>query len=102
MLKTFRVIGYLEGASLLILLFIAMPLKYAMDLPMAVKVVGWVHGLLFIGYVGMLASVRAEYNWPGRKTITAFVAAVLPLGTFIFDRTLRKEMNQAEKLGATN
>lgn len=92
MLKAFLVIGYLEGISLLILLFIAMPLKYAMDLPMAVKIVGWIHGLLFIVYVGALASVKAEFNWNGRRTFAAFIAAVVPFGIFIFNKSLSKDL----------
>lgn len=91
MLKKFRIVGYLEGLSLLILLFIAMPLKYKMGMPQAVKVVGWVHGLLFMGYIGLLAGMRAEHGWSMKKTMWGFVAAVLPFGTFVFDRSLRSE-----------
>lgn len=89
MLKTLRATGLLEGASLLILLGVAMPLKYAYGLPLAVKYVGWVHGVLFIGYVAMLAASAAEYGWPAKKTALGFVAAVVPFGTFYFDRFLR-------------
>ncbi len=91
MLKAFRAIGYLEGFSLLALLFIAMPLKYALDLPMAVKIIGWIHGLLFIVYIGALASMRTQYNWTGKKTLRAFIAAVIPFGIFYFDKFLTQE-----------
>lgn len=90
-LATFRFVGYLEGASFLILLLVAMPMKYLLGQPMGVRIVGMVHGLLFIAYVGLIAVVGAEYNWSGRKKLMAFLAAILPLGTFVFDRSLRHE-----------
>jgi integral membrane protein len=93
-MKNFRLVAYLEGISLLILFLIAMPLKYVYGMPMAVRLVGWVHGLLFIGYVAMLGSVRVEYGWSFRKTSLAFLAAVLPFGVFVFDRSLRDDLKR--------
>ena len=90
-LQLLRKIGIAEGVSFLVLLLIAMPLKYAFDLPLAVKYVGWAHGLLFVVYVGMAFYVMDVYNWPFKKFIFAFIAAWLPLGTFIYDRQLKKE-----------
>ena len=90
-LQILRKVGIAEGVSFLVLLLIAMPLKYAFDLPLAVKYVGWVHGLLFVVYVGMAYHVMDVYNWPFKKFIFAFIAAWLPLGTFIYDRQLKKE-----------
>lgn len=86
MIKFFRVAGYLEGISLLVLLGIAMPLKYKFGLPMAVKVTGWFHGLFFMAYLGTLAVVSTECSWSRKKTFVGFVAGVVPLGTFFFDR----------------
>ena len=91
MLKSFRITGYLEGISFLILLGIAMPLKYVYGQPEAVKAVGWIHGLLFIAYVGQLVSVSTEYKWHRTKTICGFAAGVLPFGTFVFDWALSRE-----------
>lgn len=91
MMKCFRITVYLEGISLLILLGIAMPLKYVYGEPMAVKVAGWIHGLLFIAYAGCLASIRTEHHWPMRRVLLAFLAAVLPFGTFVFDWTVCRE-----------
>ena len=86
-MKHFRTVAYLEGSSFLLLLFIAMPMKYMMGMPLAVKMVGWVHGLLFVVYVVLLGMVRAEQGWSAKKTALAFLAAVLPFGTFVFDRS---------------
>jgi len=90
-LQLLRKTGIAEGISFLVLLLIAMPLKYAFDLPLAVKYVGWAHGLLFVGYVTLAFYVKEIYNWPFRKFLYAFVAAFLPFGTFIFDKQLKKE-----------
>jgi integral membrane protein len=87
-MKAFRIIGYLEGTSFLLLLFVAMPLKYAYGMPTAVKYVGWVHGVLFMLYLASLTYVQAEKNWPARRTLLAAIAAVLPFGPFVFHRSL--------------
>ena len=90
-IQLLRKTGIAEGISFLVLLLIAMPLKYAFDLPLAVKYVGWAHGLLFVGYVALAFYVKEIYNWPFRKFLYAFVAAFLPFGTFIYDKQLKKE-----------
>ena len=86
-----RRLGLLEGLSLLILLFIAMPLKYIWGNPAAVKVVGWMHGVLFVLFMLLVLRVYEQRSWPFRKVIYAFVAAFLPFGTFVFDKQLKEE-----------
>ncbi len=88
----FRKVGYLEGTSLLVLLFIAMPLKHIYGHPYPVRIVGAIHGALFILYVGQLAYISSEYNWPTKKALTGFLGAVLPFGTFYFDKILKRDM----------
>lgn len=78
-----------EGTSFLILLFIAMPMKYFMGMPLAVRIVGLIHGILFLLYVGQLVRLRTTYRWDNRFSIQAFVASILPFGTFLFDKYLR-------------
>jgi len=92
-----RLIGIAEGLSLLILLGIAMPLKYMADQPEAVKYTGWIHGILFVGYVVAVLFMFYERNWSFKKVILACLAAFLPFGTFVFDAQLRKE-EQASRL----
>lgn len=92
-----RLLGIAEGLSLLILLGIAMPLKYMADQPDAVKYTGWVHGILFVGYVIAVLFMFYDRNWPFRKVVLACLAAFLPFGTFVFDAQLREE-EQASRL----
>ncbi|MCB0404096.1 MAG: DUF3817 domain-containing protein, partial [Bdellovibrionales bacterium] len=85
MSKNFRRIGYAEGASFLILLFIAMPLKYVGGNPVPVKYVGWIHGVLFVAYVASAAVASDAESWSGKKLFLAMIASVFPFGPFIFD-----------------
>lgn len=88
-LKRFRKIGFLEGISFLLLLFVAMPLKYGFDMPIAVKIVGMAHGLLFIAYVILLGLAVDKYKWNIKYAIILFVAALIPFGTFYTDKKLK-------------
>lgn len=87
----FRLVAISEGISYVLLLFIAMPLKYYADMPDAVKYTGWVHGLLFVLYMLALLTVKMNLNWGFKKTLVAFLASLIPFGTFILDISLRKE-----------
>ena len=86
-----RAVGFAEGVSFLVLLGIAMPLKYFADMPEAVKVVGWVHGVLFMAFALTVAQTSQALHWPFSRVVAAMIAAVLPFGPFVFDRKLREE-----------
>jgi integral membrane protein len=88
--KRFKWISLIEGISFLVLLFIAMPLKYIYEIPMAVSVVGWIHGLLFIIYIYVVFPTASKLKWDFSRTLFALIASVLPFGPFIFDRNLKK------------
>ncbi|WP_337101271.1 DUF3817 domain-containing protein [Paenibacillus sp. YIM B09110] len=83
-----RIVGFYEGISFLVLLLIAMPLKYWADLPHMVTVVGSLHGLLFTLYGLALLHVWIKHRWSFLKVVAAFIAAFLPFGTFISDAKL--------------
>lgn len=80
-----------EGVSYLVLLGIAMPLKYAAGIPEAVRVVGMAHGVLFVAYVVTLAAAAAAARWPVSKSAVAMIASLVPLGAFWLERRLRRE-----------
>lgn len=86
-----RHIGLAEGVSFLVLLGIAMPLKYIWGYPMAVKVVGWAHGLLLIALLVALHVARRSAGWSLRHASMFAFAALLPFGPFVMDRKLRRE-----------
>ncbi len=95
-LGRFRIIAFLEGMSFLILLFIAMPLKYFAGMPWAVKQVGMAHGVLFIMYLIALAHVVFALRWSFIKAAIAALASLVPFGTFVLDAKLLKEENASE------
>jgi integral membrane protein len=86
-----RIIGILEGISLLVLMGIAMPLKYFAGNPEPVRITGWIHGVLFMLFMLAVLVVFFQRRWPFRMLVFAFLAAFFPFGTFIFDRYLRKQ-----------
>ncbi|MFD0710318.1 DUF3817 domain-containing protein [Paenibacillus sp. GCM10027626] len=86
----FRVVSLIEGISFLVLLFIAMPLKYWADSPQAVAIVGTVHGVLFALYFIALAHAWISARWPITRILAAIAAAFIPFGTFILDARIRK------------
>lgn len=78
----------LEGISLLLLFFVAMPLKYFFDMPLFTKYVGAIHGILFLAFISALLNYRKIKGWGFKKTALGFIASCLPFGTFIFERNL--------------
>lgn len=90
-LNLFRKIGYAEGVSFLLLVGIAMPIKYVLGIPEVVRYLGWAHGILFVVYCYMVVQAGQEFKWSFGKIFLAFLAALLPFGPFVFDRVyLRK------------
>ncbi len=94
-LRNLRIVAFLEGMSFLVLLFIAMPLKYMLDLPLAVRVVGSIHGLLFVLFVAVLVRAAVERSWSIGRSLAAFGAGFVPFGTFVLDRALKREIESA-------
>lgn len=86
----FRLMGFIEGASLLVLLFIAMPLKYWAGLPEVVSVVGALHGAFFIAYLLVIAYTTFKIRWSILWALSAFIVAFIPFGNIILDSKLKK------------
>jgi integral membrane protein len=84
----------MEGCSFL-LFAITMPLKYMMGYPKPNYVVGMLHGALFLAYMILLLQVAIEYKWSLKKIFLAFIASLLPFGTFIADKKLFKPATTA-------
>lgn len=88
MVNLFRIIAFLEGVSLLMLLFIAMPLKYIWDNPYMVQKVGMAHGVLFILYIVMATVLKSDEKWSMKKYGLICLASIVPFGTFIMEKKL--------------
>lgn len=92
----FRVIAFVEGATTILLFFVAMPLKYAWDMPQAVQVMGPIHGYAFVAYIlGMIAALIGR-GWSAADWLRTAGAALFPLGTVLNDPFLRRRVAQDE------
>ncbi len=95
-----EVVGFVEGISFLLLLGVAMPLKYLAGLPKAVSVVGMIHGVLFVLYVFAVGHAWMTARWPVRRAFILLLASLIPFGTFLTDARLKREQRAAESLAA--
>lgn len=86
-----RLLGLAEGLSFILLMFIAMPLKYAFGQPNAVRVVGSLHGGLFVLYVLAVVLIALVQKWRLSRVILALAVSVIPFGPFLFDKRLQHE-----------
>ena len=82
----FRVVSFLEGTSYLLLLFVAVPIKYWMDDPQYVKLLGMPHGLLFVTYLVIAFLFKSELKWSNKTLAVVMLASVIPFGTFYVDK----------------
>ena len=83
--------GIAEGISFLLLLCVAMPVKYFLKQPMAVTIVGWIHGVLFMAFLFLAWEVKTDRNKTAKWFGIALLASILPAGTFFFDKKLKQE-----------
>tara|TARA_B000000475_G_C15981193_1_gene441082 strand:+ start:251 stop:523 length:273 start_codon:yes stop_codon:yes gene_type:complete len=90
MIKLFRLTALLEGISYILLLFIAVPIKYLWDDPTYVKFLGMPHGILFIGYIIFSILGKIKYKWSSLQFFIVAVASLIPFGTFYIDRKYLK------------
>ncbi len=88
MKNALRIVAVLEAVSFLVLVLVAMPLKYAGDEEAGVKVMGPVHGVLFVLFVLLAIFVAADEKWRLKRTLLTLLCAVIPFGGFIADRKL--------------
>ncbi|MES2618408.1 MAG: DUF3817 domain-containing protein [Bacteroidota bacterium] len=86
-----RIIGWLEGVSLLVLIGIAMPMKYFFNLPIGTQIMGPMHGALFLLFVFNALSVGVEQQWRfSTTTWKVLLACIVPFGTFYIDSKILK------------
>ncbi|MEZ4792849.1 MAG: DUF3817 domain-containing protein [Gelidibacter sp.] len=93
LINIFRLIAFLEGVSYILLLGIAVPIKYMMDNPTYVKLLGMPHGLLFIGYIILAVVLGSQLKWSNKTLYPVLLASVIPFGTFFIDRKYLKQLS---------
>ena len=93
-----RATAVVEAISFLVLLGVAMPLKYLAGMPMAVKVVGWAHGALFVAFCAALLYTVVAARWSVGRAALVFVAALVPLGPFLVDQRMKGYAEEFDRL----
>lgn len=98
-----RKVGHIEAISTIALFFIAMPLKYLLDMPLAVRIVGTIHGALFVALCVLLLRTMIVAKWSLGRGLLFFLAAWVPFGPFVIDRRVKgyqEEFEQKQKAAA--
>ena len=83
-----RNLGFLEGLSMIALIFVAMPIKYIGGNPEPVRWVGLIHGVLFLIYFLGATGMAHDRGWPMQRLLLLYVASVIPFGPFLLDRRI--------------
>ena len=86
MKNVFRLISFLEGISYLLLLFIAVPIKYLQEDATYVKMLGMPHGILFMGYIILAILIQKQMKWNLKTMGIVALASIIPFGTFYIDK----------------
>lgn len=89
-INIFRFVALLEGVSYILLLFIATPIKYLLDDPQYVKLLGMPHGILFIAYIALAFVFKNDFSWNKKQFIKVLLASIVPFGTFYIDKKYLK------------
>jgi integral membrane protein len=90
MKKTFRILTFLEGISNVLLILVAVPVKYLLDNDFLVKLLGMPHGLLFVAYCVMAVFMVGQYKWNFKTLFLVLLASIVPFGTFWVDKKYLK------------
>lgn len=94
MLKIFQKVALLEAISTVLLFFVAMPLKYFADMPVAVRIAGTVHGVLVVAFVILLVLCWQEFKWSLGRVIKYFILSLIPIVSFWVEIDLKKEIRR--------
>ena len=86
MIYIYRLIAFLEGVSYILLLLLAVPVKYLLNEAFYVKILGMPHGILFIIYILFSIIAKIKYNWSFRKFLVISIASLIPFGNFYVDK----------------
>ena len=89
MINIFKIISLLEGVSYILLLFIAVPIKYLQGNPEYVKLLGMPHGLLFVLYIVLAIMLKQEFKWSTKTFGMVCLLSILPFGTFFVGKYLK-------------
>jgi len=91
-----RIISMIEGMSLIILVFIGVPLKYMFGSPQMVKIFGPIHGGLFVLFLLMAIVVAIDLGWKAKTTAIVLLSSFIPFGCFYVENSILRKVNNAD------
>ena len=94
-LKKFKFINKIEGISYILLLFVAMPLKYSFGYPIATKIMGSIHGVLVFAFIYQIIEAKKDAGFTLKETAIYSILSLIPFGSFYTDKLLAKKMMTA-------
>ncbi len=94
-LTRYRVMAYVVGVWLVLLVLVAMPLKYFADSPTMVEIVGPVHGFLYMAYLATALDVAFRARWSAVRTVLVMLAGTVPFLSFYAERKVTRELAPA-------
>lgn len=94
-MRRYRVGAYVVGVGLLVLVLVAMPLKYFADQPLLVAIVGPIHGFLYMGYLALTADLGVKARWPVGKLLLVALAGTIPFVSFVAERKVTAPLRAA-------
>ena len=95
-MKRYRVGAWVVGVGLLVLVLVAMPLKYFADEPMLVAIVGPIHGFLYMAYLALTADLGVKSRWPVGRLLLVALAGTIPFVSFVAERKVTAPLRAAE------
>lgn len=87
-----RIIAFLEGCSLLLLIFVAMPIKYLLNIPEATQAIGMIHGILFVAFIAATLLISILHKWKFGTLCVVMASSFFPFGTFYVDRKILRNL----------
>jgi integral membrane protein len=95
-LTRYRVIAYVVGVVLIVLVVIGMPLKYLADNPAVVETVGPAHGFLYMLYLVAVFDLGRRARWPLGRMVLVMLAGTVPFVSFYAERVVTRWLTQGE------
>jgi integral membrane protein len=92
MIKIFKIVAILEGVSILLLFFFAMPMKYILGQKQFIYPIGMAHGILFVSYITLVLICQWQYRWAFKQFSEIILASLIPFGTFYIDKKYLKNV----------
>jgi integral membrane protein len=94
-LLRFRIIAYVVGVGLIILVFVAVPLRYVGDTPVVSQTVSPIHGLMFMVYLALTADLSMRCRFTARRTILVMLAGTIPFLSFVAERKISAQVRRS-------